>query len=575
MPEVADLWAAVGARVNTAQWSAADKQIAGTEKKLTGLGKAFDGAFQDRAGRWRAASGRYLTMKERAELAATGIKGAGDAADKAGKKAQASVGAWGAMRSAAVGALAFFGVKAGYDGLIKFNATAEESRNQIAGMMALAKKTDMSDELGTADALLASLAKRAASLPGTTSEYVAMLGDITQPIIDAKLGTQDLEDMTVAAVVAAKALRVESGAAARDVGQAIRGQFSAEDQLTGKLLGARGFKGEEGRKRFNAMAEKDRARVLKEVLTSKQMMQLAEAQGNTFSGVMSTLQDAAQQFFGRVGKPLFQALGNAIRDANAWLDANKETVQAVAEAIGGALVGAFNAVGVAIAFVAENFAIFTPVLAAIAAAFVVLKVQAGLAAIKMAAAWVAALGPFALIAAAVAAIIAVVALLVREPEKVKRAFRAVWDFIKNGASVVWEAFKSFTTRIGRFFTEDIPNAIKDAFTAAFEFIRELPVVKQIIDAISWGRSKAGGAVESAKSVLGRMGGVLVPQSAPALPSTSASAGAAGVQVGRVDVGGINVTAPAGADPQAVAMEVRRVFAAELGNTLRQTMDVVG
>lgn len=53
------------------------------EKAADNLGSKFDGAFQDKKGRWRAANGRFLTMKERAEMlgkSVGGIKGAGERA---------------------------------------------------------------------------------------------------------------------------------------------------------------------------------------------------------------------------------------------------------------------------------------------------------------------------------------------------------------------------------------------------------------------------------------------------------------------------------------------------------------
>jgi hypothetical protein len=39
----------------------------------------------------------------------------------------------------------------------------------------------------------------------------------------------------------------------------------------------------------------------------KQLTQLAAAQGQTFNGALSTLQDTIEQFFGKVGLPLFKA----------------------------------------------------------------------------------------------------------------------------------------------------------------------------------------------------------------------------------------------------------------------------
>jgi hypothetical protein len=192
---------------------------------------------------------------------------------------------------------------------------------------------------------MGNLQRRAAKLPGTTAEYAQMLGALTQPILDAKLSMQDLEDITVGAVVSAKALGVQSEVAARDIDQAIRGQFHANDVLTGKLLGSVGFKGETGRARFNALDARKRAEALKQAITQKQIVQLGAAQGETFSGVLSTLQDSIQQFFAKAGLPLFKAITRVLKDWVEWLGKNEAKVRAVADAIGKGLMAAFTIVG--------------------------------------------------------------------------------------------------------------------------------------------------------------------------------------------------------------------------------------
>lgn len=248
---------------------------------------------------------------------------------------------------------AAFGASKGYDALIKFNSTVEDTRLQIAGMMSLATKTDLNDNLSQADKTLANLSARAAKLPGTTAEYASMLGMITQPILDAKLGMQDLEDLTVSAVVASRALGVQGEVAARDIDQAIRGQFRSTDVLTGKLLGSMGFKGEAGRARFNAMDAKKRAETLKQALNQKQIAQLGAAQGETFSGVLSTLQDTVQRFFAKVGLPLFKAITAQLKQWVAWLEKNSAKVEKFANVIASVLMTAFEALGTVVSFTVD------------------------------------------------------------------------------------------------------------------------------------------------------------------------------------------------------------------------------
>lgn len=251
-------------------------------------------------------------------------------------------------------AVAAFGARAAGKALIGFNSTVEDTRLQIAGMLALARKRDLATQFGDADRVFANLQKRAMSLPGTTMEYARMAGAITQPIIDAGLTLKDLEDLTVNSVVGAKALGIAWEVAARDIDQALRGQFHSVDVFSGKLLGSIGYKGEEGRSKFNAMSAQKRAGELKRALMQPQMEQLAAAQGQSFSGVMSTLQDSLEQVLGKVGLPLFQAITKEVQGWNKWLDNNKRTVAEIATSVGQGLVKGFGYVKDAIAFLVQH-----------------------------------------------------------------------------------------------------------------------------------------------------------------------------------------------------------------------------
>lgn len=248
----------------------------------------------------------------------------------------------------------YFGARAAGRALIGFNATVEDTKQLIAGMLALTKKTDLVDQLGAADRLFTNLQRRARELPGTTAEYAQMLAAITAPVTDAGLGLRDLEDMTVNAVVAAKALREQWDVAARDIDQALRGQFKSTDPFAGKILGSMGFRGEEGRKKFNEMSAQQRAETLRNALMQKQIVQLAAAQGQTFSGLLSQLEDVLAQFFGKVGLPLFKILSAELKQWNAWFDANQDKVDMFAAKFADGLVTGFRAVKDAVSFLIEH-----------------------------------------------------------------------------------------------------------------------------------------------------------------------------------------------------------------------------
>ena len=285
-----------------------------------------------------------------------------------GKGADSAAKSFNQLKAAALG---YFGGGAAFKALVGFNSTIEDTKTQIAGMLALSKKTDLVDQVKNADRLYAKLQKRAKSLPGTTAEYAEMLGMITQPASKAGLSLKELEDITVSSVVAAKAFGVEASAAARDIGEMLgQGKFGTDDVFASKIMGTMGFDGEKGREKFKALSNRARVDVVKAALAQKQITQLAAAQGQTFAGKMSTLQDSVQQFFGSAGQPLFDALKKELDRVNAWADNNTDKIAAWADKLGKGLVSAFEFVKDAIAFMVDH----SDTLLTIAKAWAMMKV---------------------------------------------------------------------------------------------------------------------------------------------------------------------------------------------------------
>ncbi len=466
------------------------------------------------------------------------------------------------IKTALAGVGAYFGGKFLGKALIGFNSNVEDTKTQIAGMLALTKKTNLSDEIGNADMLMGNLQKRAASLPGTTQEYAQMLGMLTQPIMAAGGSMQDLEDLTVNSVVAAKGLGVEWDVAARDIDQALRGQFKSTDQFTGKLLASFGFAGEEGRSKFNKLSKEKRAAVVKEALTQKQIVQLGEAQGKSFSGVMSTLQDAVQQFLGRVGIPLFKALGEIMQRMTAWLSANESSIQAVAKAIGEVLADAFAVVIEVIKFFIDNAELTKSI-------FIALGIILVATAIKAAAAWVLAALPLIAIVAVLTAIVLGVRALIKPFGSVRRAATEMWKSIKKSAMDFLDTVVGTPGAILDAFV-GIGEAIIAAFGNAFDWIekkaKELPRKIPILGPTGqW-------LGESAAKVVLRVQGDQTPDiDATRVGGDPARPGATG---GGVNMSAeFNISSP-NADPAMVADEAQKAFSKFWDTQMTQTHEAL-
>lgn len=225
---------------------------------------------------------------------------------------------------------------------VSLNSEAQDVKNQIAGTLALAKNTTLSSELANASNLYSEIRKKAASLPGTTLDYAKALGFLAFPLTQAGFSSKELVDISANAVVATKALNVQTQAGLRDIDQALRGQLRSVDVLTTKLLANTPWNGEKGRKAFNALSKERRAQIIRDALTQKQIVEMANAQADSFTGRADKLRDQLQQLIMQVGGPLFAALGDAIKDATTWLEEHKDTVQSVADTIAGVLKDAFE-----------------------------------------------------------------------------------------------------------------------------------------------------------------------------------------------------------------------------------------
>lgn len=500
----------------------------------------------------REATRRYgIEQQQRARAIAVAKRqheaGFAKATKEAQKSSAAMSGAFGgvaaAITMAAVQIGASLATSAGH-ALISFNANLEDSKNQIAGMLALTKKTHLSEELASADMLVANLQRRAATLPGTTAEYVSMLSNITRPIMDAKMSMQDLEDITVNSVVAAKAFGIDAGVAARDIDQALRGIYHSVDPFSGKVLGSIGYKGEEGRSRYNALSEKKRAEEFKRALTQTQITELGAAQGQTFRGLWSTIEDTLAQTFGKIGAPLFNELKTTFQELIAWINKNQDGIDKLAETIGGALAAAFRTVKELALKAYDIFSRHREVIGKIASIIGDVLVS---------------------------------------------ALKVFEGALKSAFDQLDKVFSFLETRTGKWLLDVAAgsNSISNLITLmdklgismedAFNKIAESSGLHMIMKAIEFFENPGSGPAAPGEDerVRARIGDKdnYVPPEVAALPIASVETPRGSFSIGSITVGDINIDSP-NANPTEVAKEAKRVFSEELAGVLRRTKDEV-
>jgi len=248
---------------------------------------------------------------------------------------------------------AFLGGKAfqlGKKSLIDFNANLQDSKTTMAGLLMMNMGGTFASNQEKANSLVGRFQERAKLTSATMSELTVMGEQVAANVTRSGGSMQNLEDITVGASIAAKALRRETGDAAREVGQMLDGTLEKVDVFGRALIEPMGFTTES----FNKLSRSKRLETVLKALNQPAIKAMAKAQSQGFSGVMSTLRDNFEITIGKVGLPLMQAITAEVQKWNKWIDENPGKISAFAESASKMLVGGFNALRDAMKWLASN-----------------------------------------------------------------------------------------------------------------------------------------------------------------------------------------------------------------------------
>lgn len=243
-----------------------------------------------------------------------------------------------------------FGLHEAKKTLIDFNSDLEQAKLTMAGLVSSMKGGTLQDSLKDANRLVDDLQRRSKSTVLTTEELVHMAQSITEPVLQAGGGMKDLEDFTVGAGVAAKALGANADYAALEITEALQGNWTRRARFMNMLMGPTGLQHEQ----FNKMSSAQRFEAVSGALNAPWLKQLAEAQRNSFAGVTSTLKDNIQIALGKIGLPLFKAITKEIASWNQWFDEHPKELQAFVAEMSSMLLSTFGVVKDVLKFVWEN-----------------------------------------------------------------------------------------------------------------------------------------------------------------------------------------------------------------------------
>ncbi len=263
----------------------------------------------------------------------------------------------------------FYGAKFLGNAFLGFNKNVENAKNQIASMFALSKKTSVEGELENAGNLYDMLRKKAQQLPGSTEDYVKMLGLLAFPMSKAKLGLEDMRDITSSAFVTAKAMGDPWQVAARNIRDFIMfGALTKQNKYLIKILDPVGITPtKESRKKVQGMSIEERAGLIKKALLAPQNVQMQEQLSKSFEGRWDAITDTLKQLMGKIGAKLFSAVKVKLTQVADWLSKNEDKIEAWADKVGAAIGTAFGYLADAFSWLIDHQDILVSILVAIGA----------------------------------------------------------------------------------------------------------------------------------------------------------------------------------------------------------------
>jgi hypothetical protein len=227
-----------------------------------------------------------------------------------------------------------------------------------------------------ADFFLNALAQRAASLPGTFSEFTEAAQSLAGPIFAAGEGLQQLLDRTERVPILAQLLQSSSADVGDQLSRMLLGRAESRSPLTSYLIGLQLINADV--EKLNAMAPKER---LEEIFGAIDKVasdpDLLARIANSSSTAISTLYDnvfGVTGFMGIIGTTLREAINPEAARLNAWFDSNQSSLKSAATSVTDLLLPALNATGRTLTWMADNAASLTTHLRNAAIAFAAFKV---------------------------------------------------------------------------------------------------------------------------------------------------------------------------------------------------------
>ena len=180
----------------------------------------------------------------------------------------------------------------------------EDKSIQLGAVVAASTGTGFEQARIASNKLFAEFKKDAVTSAGETADFVNVASNIAGPLLGAGKSMKELREITQGVIATAPALGIKFEQAGTDVMRMFQGGAGAELPFF-KALQSIPELGIQSAEAFNKLDVQKRIEITTKALRNPAFLAAADAMGNTFTGLASTIQDQAKTIGGALVGPSF------------------------------------------------------------------------------------------------------------------------------------------------------------------------------------------------------------------------------------------------------------------------------
>lgn len=194
----------------------------------------------------------------------------------------------------------------------------EDKSIQLTGVVAAATESEYGKVAASTRELFEGFKKDAVTSAGETQDFVDTASKIAAPILGAGKSMAELREITKGVIATAPALGVEFKQAGSDVMRMLQGSAGADLPFF-QALKAIPSLGLDSAEAFNKLSPEKRIATIQKALTNPAFTAASEAMGNTWTGLLSTMQDQLKSLGALIAGPTFEVAQGIFKDLTGWL----------------------------------------------------------------------------------------------------------------------------------------------------------------------------------------------------------------------------------------------------------------